>query len=203
MKLFKGVLLAAAATLALSTTAFAAEATYDSETNKVALELAAGDVNVTGGQMTVVVVPKTFGVDEALAEVIYYINQDEFGDAFTAIIANMGLKGSLDNPAEYEVRIGGEQLSAPVVFDIKSDGTGEVTVIYGDVDGTATPDSTDASYVMQYFAEIITEFPHPDGNEVALKAADVDGTGVVDSTDASYIMQYFAEIITQFPIEQQ
>ncbi len=203
MKLFKGVLLAAAATLALSTTAFATEATYDSETNKVALELAAGDVNVTGGQMTVVVVPKTFGADEALAEVIYYINQDEFGDAFTAIIANMGLKGSLDNPAEYEVRIGGEQLSEPVVFDIKSDGTGEVTVIYGDVDGTATPDSTDASYVMQYFAEIITEFPHPDGNEVALKAADVDGTAVVDSTDASYIMQYFAEIITQFPIEQQ
>ena len=184
MKLFKGVLLAAAATLALSTTAFATEATYDSETNKVALELAAGDVNVTGGQMTVVVVPKTFGADEALAEVIYYINQDEFGDAFTAIIANMGLKGSLDNPAEYEVRIGGEQLSAPVVFDIKSDGT-EVTITYGDADGNGVVEIDDANKILRNLAGWATA----QGLSVG---ADADGNGAVEIDDANLILRNLA-----------
>ena len=66
-------------------------------------------------------------------------------------------------------------------------------VIIGDVDGSGNVDSTDATFVLQYDAELITS------DKIDMKAADVNGDNEVNCIDALYILQYDAEIITKFP----
>ena len=149
MKKFKKILVAAMsiAAIAMSTTAFAATtATYDKSSQTAALTLAEGDVSATSGQMTVVVVPETFGASSEATE-IYYINQEEFGTKFTEILANMGLKGDID-PAKYEVRIGGENMDSVAVFKFEVQGSkfklGDVNRSGGD------PDILDASAIVSF-----------------------------------------------------
>lgn len=181
MKKFKKILVAAMsiAAIAMSTTAFAATtATYDKSSQTAALTLAEGDVSATSGQMTVVVVPKTFGASSEATE-IYYINQEEFGTKFAEILANMGLKGDID-PAGYEVRIGGENMDSVATFSFKL----EATTKPGDVDGDGTVDSPDIVLLAQHFA----------GYEVVIDpiGADCDGDGTVDSPDIVLLAQFFA-----------
>ncbi len=150
MKNLKKILIAAMsiAAIAMSTTAFAAtEATYNADTKTVALTLAEGDVTATSGQMTVVVVPKTFGADSGAAD-IYYINQEEFGAKFTAILENMGLKGEID-PAGYEVRIGGENMASVAKFDFQVVAPSQFKL--GDVNRSGgDPDILDASDIVDF-----------------------------------------------------
>ncbi|MBE6608662.1 MAG: hypothetical protein E7633_08930 [Ruminococcaceae bacterium] len=65
--------------------------------------------------------------------------------------------------------------------------------LIGDADGNGTIDSTDAAFVLQYDAELITS------DKLDMNAADVNGDGEVNCIDALYILQYDAEIITKFP----
>lgn len=184
MKNLKKILIAAMsiAAIAMSTTAFAAtEATYNADTKTAALTLAEGDVTATSGQMTVVVVPKTFGADSGAAD-IYYINQEEFGTKFAEILANMGLKGEI-TPAEYEVRIGGENMASVAKFDFKVD-SGTV-IVYGDANGDGRIRANDASRVLQYLAKWDVE--------INLKNADANGDGRIRANDASRILQYLAK----------
>lgn len=77
---------------------------------------------------------------------------------------------------------------------------GAVTIpedfMYGDVDGTKTVTSTDASLIAQHVAGLITL------DTKYNKAADVDGTSTISSTDASLVAQYVAGLIDKFPAEQ-
>lgn len=189
MKVLKKMLAVAVsvATMAMSVSAFAA--TYDADTTSVAMtaeELTAeGKVPAaTTGQMTVVVVPKAFGSETmpVTADNIYYINQEEFGDAFTAIITNMGLKGALATPTDYEVRVGGANLAAPVTFDITVKG-GEVTIMYGDADGNKAITTYDAVMILQKVA-------NPD--KVVEVGADANADGNITTYDAVLVLQKVA-----------
>ncbi len=98
------------------------------------------------------------------------------------------------------------------VVSLTSDGTsdtadtvavanGEITIdaeeiLYGDVDGTKTVTTTDASLVAQHAVGLITL------DTKYLKAADVDGNGTITTTDASLIAQYAVGLIDKFPVEQ-
>ena len=182
MKKFKKILVAAMsiAAIAMSTTAFAATtATYDKSSQTAALTLAEGDVSATSGQMTVEVVPKTFGASSEATE-IYYINQEEFGTKFAEILANMGLKGDID-PAGYEVRIGGENMDSVATFEF----TPTKTIVYGDANGDGKIRANDATRIMQYLAEWDVT--------IDLDNADANGDGKVRANDATRIMQYLAE----------
>ncbi len=72
---------------------------------------------------------------------------------------------------------------------------GFTDVIFGDVDGNKVVDSTDATLVLQYDAELIAS------DKIDLEAADVNGDKKVNSIDALYILQYDAEIISKFPVQ--
>ncbi len=183
MKKFKKILVAAMsiAAIAMSTTAFAATtATYDKSSQTAALTLAAGDVSATSGQMTVVVVPKTFGASSEATE-IYYINQEEFGTKFAEILANMGLKGDID-PAGYEVRIGGENMDSVATFAFKVDGG---NIIWGDADNDGKISTADPVILLQYLAHM----------DVTLgDGADADGDGKLSTADPVILLQYLAHM---------
>ena len=81
--------------------------------------------------------------------------------------------------------------------------TTETTVLNGDIDGDKTVNSSDASYILQYAAEVgagysgsISEFMKYVINQTigenADSVGDIDGNGVVGASDASYILQYAA-----------
>ncbi len=188
MKKFKKILVAAMsiAAIAMSTTAFAATtATYDKSSQTAALTLAEGDVSATSGQMTVVVVPKTFGASSEATE-IYYINQEEFGTKFTEILANMGLKGDID-PAGYEVRIGGENMDSVAVFSFEVQGSkyklGDVNRSGGD------PNLLDASAIVDYVLKLVTF----DDEQKLLGDVNKSG-GDPNLLDASAIVDYVLKI---------
>ena len=187
MKVLKKMLAVAVsvATMAMSVSAFAA--TYDAKTNSVAMtaeELTAdGKVPAaTTGQMTVVVVPKAFGSETmpVTADNIYYINQEEFGDAFTAIITNMGLKGALATPTDYEVRIGGANLAAPVVFDITVEGS---QYKLGDVNEDTYITASDATEILNSIVGTALE-----GNKKL--AGDINADTYITATDATLVLNY-------------
>lgn len=68
-------------------------------------------------------------------------------------------------------------------------------VVYGDADGDGVIDSTDATFVLQHYANV-----RPlDGD--FCEAVDVNGDSAVDSSDATFILQFYADVITSFPIE--
>lgn len=77
---------------------------------------------------------------------------------------------------------------------------GAVTIpedfMYGDVDGTKTVTSEDASLIAQHVAGLITL------DTKYNKAADVDGSSAITSEDASLVAQYVAGLIDKFPAEQ-
>ena len=185
MKKFKKILVAAMsiAAIAMSTTAFAATtATYDKSSQTAALTLAEGDVSATSGQMTVVVVPKTFGASSE-ATGIYYINQEEFGTKFAEILANMGLKGDID-PAGYEVRIGGENMDSVATFAFKVDGG---NIIYGDADGNGIVEIDDSTMILRYKAGWSSVM-----DKINLENADADANGAVEIDDSTLILRYKA-----------
>lgn len=71
-------------------------------------------------------------------------------------------------------------------------------VVYGDVNGDTSADTTDATLVLQYYANTLTEFPADGG----ATAADVNGDTSVDTTDATLILQYYANTLEKFPAEK-
>ena len=185
MKNLKKILIAAMsiAAIAMSTTAFAAtEATYNADTKTAALTLAEGDVTATSGQMTVVVVPKTFGADSGAAD-IYYINQEEFGTKFAEILANMGLKDAI-TPTEYEVRIGGENMASVAKFDFA---TASSNIMYGDADGNGIIEIDDSTIILRYKAGWSSVM-----DTINLANADADANGVVEIDDSTLILRYKA-----------
>jgi len=178
------------ATVAMSTSAFAA--TYDAEATSVALtadEIATLDSYA--GQMTVVVVPTTFGEASGAAD-IYYINQDEAGEAFDAILADMGVKAALGEENEWEVRVGGTNVEEVKTFAIAIDDGGDVTMkyAYGDVNGDEMQDTSDALEILYYEAwmESLLDDEDPD----RLKAADINKDEAYDTSDALEILYYEA-----------
>jgi hypothetical protein len=154
------------------------------------------------GQMTVVVVPKTFGETSTAAD-IYYINQDDAA-AFEAIIADMGVKAELDGEKEWQVRIGGENVAPVVTFDVVFEEEGPVFEL-GNVDGNyddegnAIINGSDAVYVLKQFAGTVGDVcPHPAGWDAFIASANVDGNfdeanePIVNGSDAVYILKAFA-----------
>ncbi len=70
--------------------------------------------------------------------------------------------------------------------------------LLGDTNSDLNITSIDATLVLQFYANIITESCEGYNNAVA----DVDGNGVVNSLDATLILQKYAGIIDLFPAEQ-
>lgn len=89
--------------------------------------------------------------------------------------------------------------STPAVFALTveasgesgSQGGGQESVFYGDVNGDNTVNSTDASLVLCYEADLV--------ENIDITAADVNKDGLVNPTDASLILCYEAGLITAFP----
>lgn len=76
-------------------------------------------------------------------------------------------------------------------------------ILYGDVDGNGFIDGTDASYILSYSVDSITESDLLKIYENAMKVADVDVNGYVDGTDASYILAKTVDSYTgDFPVKQ-
>ena len=104
------------AAIAVATSAFAADATYDAANQKIALpEAAIESIESMTGQVTMAVVPKTFGAGSN-SEDIYYINQGVAAD-MADVAASIGLKGALSVPTNYQVRVGGQD-AAMTAYDI-------------------------------------------------------------------------------------
>jgi hypothetical protein len=98
------------AAICVATSAFAADATYDAETATIALpEAAIQEIQGMTGQVTMAVVPNNFG-SGSNSEDIYYINQGTAADMADKA-ASIGLKGALSVPANYQVRVGGQDAS--------------------------------------------------------------------------------------------
>ncbi len=68
-------------------------------------------------------------------------------------------------------------------------------VLFGDVNGSGTVNSTDARLTLQYAVGKILPLA------IDHTAADVDGSGKIDSTDARLILQYTVRKIDAFPVE--
>lgn len=109
MKVFRKVFAAAIAltAIAMASSAFAADgtATYNATAKTMTVVDAATAPFASYNQATIAVVPYNFGGTDA--NEIYYINQGTGAEVAT-IATNIGLKGALNAPASYEVRVGGE-----------------------------------------------------------------------------------------------
>jgi len=68
-------------------------------------------------------------------------------------------------------------------------------ILWGDVNGNGTVNSTDARLTLQYAVGKVIPAT------IDLTAADVDGNGKVDSTDARLILQYTVKKFHRFPVE--
>jgi hypothetical protein len=89
-------------------------------------------------------------------------------------------------------------LDIPVTMNV-----GDVSLVYGDVDGNGFVEAYDASISLQYFVGMdpIPEIDPLPWELIRIIAADVDGNGSVESYDASLILQFFVGIIDVFPAE--
>ena len=114
-------------------------------------------------------------------------------NGFKTIITDMGLKAALDTPTDYQVRVGGANLAAPVTFEIKVEG-GEVTIIYGDVSNDGIVDVTDVTMAARAAVEQITLA------EDEKTRADVEKDGVVDVSDVTKIARFAVGQINDFGI---
>ena len=94
-------------------------------------------------------------------------------------------------------------------FDSTTAGTKTVTVTYngktatfdvtvnevvnlGDANGDGNVDATDATFILQHYANIATIQSNFTAN------ADVNNNGNIDATDATLVLQYYANIISSF-----
>ncbi len=155
------------------------------------------DDSVVGDQITILATTTSYDVDydDTTGETnIQYIDQFEKPSESEKTFSFVVSKESLGSSTVLYVKIGGSNVDSPGQFEGES-----AVILYGDVNGDGSIDGTDAGLVLQYFAEIISEFPSSEG----IIAADVNGDAKIDGTDAGLILQYYAEIISLFPIEQQ
>ena len=81
--------------------------------------------------------------------------------------------------SEYEVRLVDEVV--------------EPAVLYGDVNGDGYVTPSDATEILKYYTQIITE--------INQTVADVNGDGYVTPSDATEILKYYTGLITRFPVE--
>ena len=191
MKMKKVLALACAiSTMAISSAALAdgVTATYE---DGIASATVTPDAAFTN-QVTVIVVPEN---TETITDAdIYYINQ--YGvDGYEAGLQNLALKADIAD-GTYEVRIGcseGRTGDTPYYSGTFTVGGSEPTYLLGDPTEDESIDGSDASWALQYFAELLS-----DATEDQELAADVNKDEVIDGSDASLILQYFAEIITDF-----
>lgn len=165
--LMAGVL---AASMAVSSSAFAAveygnadtlDLSYDAATNQVSVDMATpvDDGTTTlaakyaGKQLTVVVLDQDDDASTIVASEIMYIDQAE---ASTTIFQNMGLL------------LKDDATTLPVgTYDVKLGGEGITTLLVG---------------------QIIVEEDGPAGVQVNFKFGDVNGNGAVDATDAGNLL---------------
>lgn len=143
MKVLKKVFAFAIAltAIAMASSAMAADATYAVDNAGNATVTVNADISGTN-QTTVAVVPTTFGDEtEAVADDIYYINQGTTDEIKALLAAGVGLKNTLDVPAAFEVRVGGETqdvYAIPAVVPSIGDGSSnEELTQSGSVEGTS------------------------------------------------------------------
>ena len=70
------------------------------------------------------------------------------------------------------------------------------TRVLGDADWDGIVTTYDAALILEYMAELISEY------DLHLCVSDVDGDGAVTTFDAACILEYKAELIDRFPAEE-
>ena len=187
---------ALAASMALSSSAFAAVSYGDADTLKVAYDGAdkvsvTTDLSTYNGQMTVLVLNNDDGT--VVAEDIMYIDQAASG---TGIFQNMGLlmpDGATTLPVgTYTVKVGSDDaaLTSLLVGTIKvtADETGKkVSFVFGDVTGDDAANTDDAVAIMAKLVGGAADVGgiYLIGQEVALKDGSVHAFGDVTGDDAA------------------
>ena len=102
----------------------------------------------------------------------------------------MGLKAALDTPTDYQVRVGGANLAAPVTFDITVEGGSSYKL--GDVNRSGgDPDVFDAGDVVNFILGAITF----DDEQKVLGDVNKSG-GDPDVFDAGDIVNFILGAIT-------
>lgn len=130
---------------------------------------------------------KTFITSVSLPYRINYVGYSAFDgcDSLTTVY----YEGTEEKWNTVFVSDGNEPLlSAEFVF-------GEISVIYGDVDGDGDIYLRDVLFLRKYLAGIISE------EDINVEATDVDGNGQLTVADVLLLRKYLAGIITSFPAE--
>ena len=208
MRAMKKMLLACAAAgvmaVAVSASALCAQINVDNgatyavdEAGKYTVSVAAEVLSGKTGQMTVLVTPKgALEKEGGLQDSdILYIDQLAAADG---IFQGMGVKDALVEGSEYDVFIGGENVTNEAgeasfyrtIFTVKKDG-GETTLKWGDIDGNKKIELTDATLLL-YHAANIKKLSYTD--EEMLIVGDMDKNGKIELADSTLLLYHAANI---------
>ena len=214
---------ACVASIAVSSSAFAA-VNYGEETGlTISVNEAENAVSVTEGlptegQATVLVVKGNNPATITQGDILF-IDQDAAGTATFAKDMGLLLKAEDGSALEklpagtYTVKVGGDKVAAIAVktFTVSDSATQDKkTVAYGNVNGDVDDAGNqritiaDASLVLQYTANMITEFKDQENNVMPVNVANVNGdlddngNQRITIADSSLILQYTAGMIDGF-----
>ena len=161
------------------------------EAGKYTVSVAAEVLSGKTGQMTVLVTPKgALEKEGGLQDSdILYIDQLAAADG---IFQEMGVKGDLVEGSEYDVFIGGENVTneageASFYRTSFKVGAGK-QIKWCDIDGTGKVDANDVTRLLQHTTKYAVLEGYTDEELIAL--ADVNKDGKVDANDVTRLLQH-------------
>ncbi len=222
-KRFKALAAICASAMLLSTSAFAANTPTVSNVNSIhkdfavsfdssnKLTVTAPTAAIDEEQMTLLVLDAEADPAAIDESDILYINQQavEDGDFEAVGLISTWLDKATAAGKTHTVKLGyywdndADASTAPVfaiataAVTVSGDAQ-TMTVAYGNVNGDANVNSSDASLILQKAAGKITGFTDQDGKAIPDEVGNVNGDANVNSSDASLVLQKAAGKITGF-----
>ena len=135
-------------------------------------------------------------------DTISYIDQISYTGTDGKFTVEFNPKTALEKEKIYIVRMGGTDIESAVYMLIKTNDSGEVEWIYGDVDKDGAITASDAALVMQYVLNPESVKEIIGDTKDFLKRADVTENGTLTSEQASYIYQKALNAAFKFPVEE-
>lgn len=225
LKKFAAFGIAAAMTVSMGVSAFAADPALVANGNEKAINFKTGeagaDISVSTDEDQITVL--AYLVDEKGADGNAYTtaNVPEVGNASEIVAINQvdGATGFGEIPLDVNklvsgkvmvVKLGGSDGTVDTYIVKYNEDTETIEILVGDVDGNAEVNGDDAAYMTLYFAKrasqrkqiVVDEATGKTtniGEEITtdVKIGDVDGNGEVNGDDAAYMTLYFAKRASQ------
>lgn len=109
------------------------------------------------------------------------------------------LTGEQNNPVDWLIEMYQSEycITLDELPDLKTYPYSIPEILYGDLNGDTSIDSSDLTLMKRYILGINRQLSVPS------KAADLNGDGSIDSTDLTIIKRYILKIITEFPVNAQ